>query len=538
VKQGAFFMTIKLSIPALQGVSAVAVETRPKQVKEWLDALRLANGFDAARKLADALVSSRAVRLGEEARLKFLDQYRQTIQLLLPSLQQEYAGKPLPLTEKSKQAANLARELLGELANGYKLVVTEIAQRKLGFGAQKHAPLAVQRATEALGEILDTCYETYAPTPAGLWVELHQLYWYAVRQKVHEEEFAEGEGRTSVNATYKRVLLTALADPYRLQHGQLRSLKAYLAHNAALAVLQPLGATESTHGLFLVRLDDDRPPKALAHHAGATDARTDILLNTIPFVRALHQQLQAVEGGKSPAEAGLPEAAADPLYRNLLKRLLTQWGLGPKRVFSRLRADSSAFICAGISSLHYALAGAGEQLPAAAPGDEEEMEITVQVAAPTDRTGQHVTYNCSNWHVVNESAGGVALSNDPQSAAKVRVGDLIGLRTGDGDAWGVAAVRWIQADTPGKVDLGAQFLAPRAEAIALRPTIAAEEAPFQPALLVPEVTALKQPERIVAQRGSFQPQREFELRVRGGSRTVRATKLVEQTDSFEIFLFG
>lgn len=531
-------MTIKLSIPALQSVSTVAVETRPKHVKEWLDALPLANGFEAARKLADALVSSRGTKLGEEARLKFLDQYRQTIWVLLPALQQEYAGKPLPLAEKAKQAANLARELLSELANGYKMVVVEVAQRKISFGGNRHAPAAVQRVVEALGEILDICYETYAPTPAGIWAELHQLYWFAARQKLHEEEFTDGAGRSSVNATYKRVLLTALADPYRLQHGQLQSLKAYLVRNAALAALQPMGAADTTHGLFLVRLDEDRPPKALAHHVGVTDTRTDILLNTIPFVRALHQQLQAVEGGRAPAAAGLPEAAADPAYRELLKRLLTQWGLGPKRVFNRLRADTAALICSGITSLHHALAGEEEQLPLEAVEEEETVEITVRVATPTDHSGQHTTYNCSSWRVVNESAGGVALSNDPQSVARVRVGDLIGLRANGGDAWGVAAVRWIQADLPGKVDLGAQFLAPRAEAVAIRPTIAAEAAPFQPALLLPEVTALKQPERIVAQRGSFQPQREFELRIAGRSRAVRATKLVEQTDSFEIFLFS
>jgi len=528
-------MTIKLSIPALQGASGVAVEIRPKQVKEWLDALPLANSFEAARKLADALVASRGARLGEDARLKFLEQYRHTIRVLLPSLQQEYAGKPLPLAEKAKQAANLARELLSELANGYKMVVMEIAQRKISFGTNKLAPLALQRVIESLGEILDICYETYAPTPAGIWAELHQLYWYAARQKLHEEVLADEAGG-SVNATYKRVLLMALADPYRLQQGQLQSLKAYLARTAALASLQPMAAADVPHGLFLVRLDDDRPPKALAHHSGVTDARSDILLNTIPFVRALHQQLQAVEGGTSAVAAGLPEAASDPTYQELLKRLLKQWGLGPKRVFNRVPADAAAFICAGIRSLHHALAGDAGQLLAA---DEsmEEMQITVQVATSADRTGQHTTYNCSSWQVVNESAGGVALSNDPRSVAKVRVGDLIGLRTG-GDTWGVAAVRWIQADTPGKVDLGAQFLSPRAEAIAIKPTITAADAPFQPALLLPEVPALKQPERIVAQRGSFQPMREFELRTERGSRTVRAAKLVEQTDSFEVFLIS
>jgi hypothetical protein len=207
-------------------------------------------------------------------------------------------------------------------------------------------------------------------------------------------------------------------------------------------------------------------------------------------------------------------------------------------VFSRVRADAHTSICAGIRSLHHALAGDGEHLLAGPAVDEEEVQITVRVATPSDRTGEHTTYNCSTWHVVNESAGGVALSNDPQSVARMRVGDLIGLRTGSGETWGVAAVRWIQADTPGKVDLGAQFISPRAEAIAIKPTITTADAPFQPALLLPEVAALKQPERIVAQRGTFHPLREFELRTPGGSRTVRVTKLVEQTDSFEIFLFS
>lgn len=531
-------MTIKLSVPALRGVVNAEVETRPKQVQEWLDALPMANSLDAARKLADAIVASRGAKLSEDARLKLLDQYRRTVRVLLPSLEQEYAGKPLPLAEKSKQAGMLARDLLTELAHGYKMVVLELSQRKIVFGANKLPPTAVQRAIECLGAILEVCYETYAPTPAGIWLELHQLYWYAVRQKLHEETFPDGADTSCVNTSYKRVLLTALADPYRLQQGQLAVLKIYLNSNAAQAVLQPLGEADSPHGLFVVRLDDDKPPKALAQHTGVTDGRTDILLNTIPFVRQLHAQLQAVESGQTPSQAGLPEAAGGAAYRELLKRLVKQWGLGPKRVFNRVSADTTTFICAGIRSLHHALAGDADPLLAAPEPDQEEMQITVQMTTPSDATGQHTTFNCSNWQVVNESAGGVALSKDPESMAKVRVGDLIGLGAGGGYPWGVAVVRWIQADTPGKIDLGAQFLSPRAEPVAIRPTIAAEDAPFQPALLLPEVAALKQPDRIVASRGTFEPQRELEVRCQGASRLVRGTKLLEQTDSFEVFLFS
>ena len=197
------------------------------------------------------------------------------------------------------QAANLARELLIELANGYKRALLDLSGRRISFGANKLAPLAIARAIEALGAILDVYYETYRPTPSGVWFELNQLYWYAARQNLHEQAIAE-DSKASVNHFFKQILLIALADPYRLQQGQLAEVKAYLARFGYHAMLQPLGKAVHS-GLFLARLDGDKPPKALAQHTGVTDARTDIILNTIPLARTLHQHVQELDGG-APAE--------------------------------------------------------------------------------------------------------------------------------------------------------------------------------------------------------------------------------------------
>jgi hypothetical protein len=98
-------------------------------------------------------------------------------------------------------------------------------------------------------------------------------------------------------------------------------------------------------------------------------------------------------------------------------------------------------------------------------------------------------------------------------------------------------VRWMQSTTESDVELGAQMLAPQAEAIAIKPVISAPDAMFQPALRLPEVPGLKQAARIVAPRGSFQPMREFEVRSQGMTTLVRATKLIEQTDSLDLFFF-
>lgn len=527
-------MDIKLSVPEYQPVPNLVVETRPKHVQEWLDALPLANGMDAGRKLADAIAALNSAKLADDARIKLLDLYRASAQMLTPSLQQLYVGRPLPLHEKHKQAANLQRELFTELANGYKRALLDMGSRRISFGANKLLPLAIARSIESLGAMLDVYYETYRPSPTDVWFELNQLYWYAARQNLHEQAIAE-DSKVSVNQLFKQVLLIALADPYRLHQGQLGEVKNYLAGFAKQAELQPLGKAENTHGLFLVRLDGDKPPKALAHHAGVTDARTDIILNTIPLARTAHQQLQEMDSGVPLKKIGLPEAARQPGYREMLKRLIKQWGIAPKRIFNRTPVQADLFVCGGISSLHHVLNQAGAS---SAPDVETEVMITVQVPDPAQATGAYQTYNCANWQVLNESAGGVALSKDPASAAKIKVGDIISLPSSNDEGTGVAIVRWMQSTTDNHLELGAQMLAPQAEAIVIKPVIAAADALFQPALLLPAVPALNQPECMVAARGSFQPMREFEVRFQDKTRSVRAQKLVEQTDSLDLFFFS
>lgn len=526
-------MDIKLSVPEYQPIPNAAVETRPKQVQAWLSALPLANSLEAARKLADAVAVLNSVKLAEDARLKLLDLYRGTARALLPSLQQQYVNKPLPLQDKGRQATALARDLMTELANGYKQALVEISARRISFGANKLAPLAIARAIEALSVKLDVCYETYSPTPEGVWIELHQLYWYAAQQNLHEQAIADDD-KTSVNYLFKQVLLTALADPYRLQQGQLADVKIYLAKFGHQALLQPLGKAENTHGLFLARLDEDKPPKALSHHAGVTDARTDIILNTIPLARTLHHHVQGLDAGKPLKQLGLPDAAKQPAYREMLKRLIKQWGITPKRVFNRTPAQTDLFICSGITSLHQALSQGA--LPDAA--DAAETHITLQVSDPMQTAGSFQTYNCASWQVLNESAGGVALATDAGSVSKIKVGDIIGLGSGENAGLGVAIVRWMQSTKDNNLELGAQMLAPQTEAIVIKPVIAAPDALFQPALLLAAVPSLDQPARMVAPRGSFQPMREFEVRGPNGIRSVRATCLIEQTDSMDLFFFS
>ncbi|BCB28070.1 hypothetical protein SKTS_29560 [Sulfurimicrobium lacus] len=533
-------MTIKLSVPAPE--QNLTVETHPKQVAEWLEALPLTNLNEASRAILDTLSAMNRSKVAEDTRLKLLELYRASITNLMPSLEQQYSGQPLPLPEKSRHMAAQARQLHTELAYGYKIILLEHAGKRLNFGSNKQLPLVAERAIASLGQMLVVCYQTYAPTPAGVWAEMHTLFMYAVEQGIQDEPVLNAEQQSSVNLAYKQALLLALLDPYRLMQGEVNKVLEYLASFGGHAHLQPLMQTSSPSGFFLVRLDSDKPPRALAHDSTVIDARTDILLNTIELARLLHQQIQRLEAGVNPKSLLLPVSANDFGFPNLLRRMLKHWGIAPKRLFNRMQNSARMDICAGIRAIHYFLSGESasnaDNQPDSPGIQGQNTEITLELAdSPFDKTS-HQTYVSKNWLIINESAGGLALSKDPKTDAQVRVGEIIGLRPESNEAWNIGVVRWVSSENPNHLQLGAQMLAPTATPALIRPVIASIGTLFQPALLLPEIPALKQPATLLALRGSFAPQREFMVEGMGRPQNIRATKLLEQSATFDLFEFA
>jgi len=524
-------MDLTFSLPAYSEPAKGSVETRPKHVQEWLQALPLANGPEASRQLTAALIALNGSKLSEETRCHLLEMYRETSCTLVPALQQLYVNKSLPLAEKSLEAAVTVRTLQAELANGYKLALMDLSTRRANLATHKLVPLCLLRAMQCLGCTLESYYESYTPVPTGQWSGLHRLYWYAAKLNVHQMPIA-GEVEQTINMAYAQILLVSLVDPYRLLHGQLPAIKDYLSLFVKRAQLQSLAPTENKHGLFLVRLDSDKPPRPLMHYQGVTDARTDILLNTIPLARQIHEHLQRLEAKEDPTKIGLPDSAKQAGYRALLKRLIKQWGATPRRMFHRNPTHVGIRICGGISSVHRVLSdnAHGEQAE-----DEESGEV--EVSDLLHATSTQSIFNCAPWVQENESAGGMALSLNPGSYCKIKVGDLVGLDASQAGQWGVGLVRWMQTAEEGRIQIGAQLMAPQAEAVAIKPVISAANALFQPALLLPEMPALKQPACLVAAHGSYQPMREFEVRNQGLIHIVRADKLIEQTESCDIFTF-
>jgi len=328
--------------------------------------------------------------------------------------------------------------------------------------------------------------------------------------------------------------LLAVADPYHLMQGEVIRVMDYAGRFAHLAELRGGMEGAAANGLFLLKLDGDEAPRTLPRILDGIDWETHILFQTAALATQLSQQLGGLEAGIAGADLLLPDTARDQTYRDLLKRLLKHWGVAAKRHFNRKQSSDAMELCVGIRALHYFLNG--EQVYGLVPvsSQTDSVELDFSSAASSRRA----PFSASRWNIVNESAGGMALVQVSNLRSQIRSGEIIGLRAGGGRQWNIAVVRWVKNDAGNRLEIGIQMAAPYATAVAVKSVSAGASAPFQVALLLPEIPLLKQSPRLLAVRGTLQAQRKFLLEQDGKVQSYKATELVESTVAFEQFQFA
>ena len=524
-------MLLKLSLPETGEGLQLKAETRPRRVKAWLEAMPLANIVEATSSVSDALISLNRTPLDADTRLKLLELHTTAINNLVPELQHKYTLVALPLPEKSRQAANLARRLFVELAYGYKIILLErLEKRRISLGGRAHLSMLIQRVIAALSNELCAFYKTYSPTPPGIWSEIHQLAYLALQRNLHDEPV--DRGRNSISATYKQTLLLALANPYKLMHGEVDKVIDYLVQYGNLAKLYPMQATQSSLGVFLVNLDSDAPPKSLEQ--GHVKGRNHILLGTDVLVSTLQEQIVKLESGRPPKALNLPDYAKQPTYLNLMRRLLKDWTLVPKRKFKRMANNNIMEICVGLRAACHFISFQPEVV------ERETLDFSGDVTSGSHAIGkpEQTQFATSQWAVTNESAGGLGLKCISGSTQPIRIGEIIGLRSQDSQNWNIGVVRRVFSDKPENLELGVQMLAPAATPITIKPVVAGPKDTFQAALLLPEIRPLQQPATIVAAPATYRSKLEYLLYQNNVVSHVRAMHLVEQTASFDQFQFS
>ena len=251
----------------------------------------------------------------------------------------------------------------------------------------------------------------------------------------------------------------------------------------------------------------DAPGFTLAKAGPTVSAQRDLVLDCRPLVETLLGQLDRLQAGVRTIDLGLPGEADEPLFRDLMQRLVRHWGNVATRQYSRLRTHARVELLVGLRAIWKFLTGA------------------VHGAGPRSEPNQ--------WMVTNESPGGYALMHLSGKFGPIRVGEVMAVRTGE--SCHICVVRWVLSDNPQHLELGVQELAPGATPVALGSDDGSE---VEHALLIPEMPALRKTSAILAPYGQVDDSREYLVGGEDSRLRVRATRLLEQTLAVQLFQFS
>ena len=527
----------ELSVPGCSDRSLAEVELHPGKVEQWLASLPLLNLAQGGRQLHSTLTAYNRMEIDPAVRLQLLELYRAPVRHVVSELQKQYVGMLLPLPEKNKKAAEQNREFQLELAYGYKYVVLAHARQS---GSRAEIALALQRAIRHLTEVLLTSSLSYSPHPQNLWHEIHSLYAYAEQlgavDTTVNDPLNSAHGHSTVADAYKHALLLDLSDPYHLPSRMIVKINQYLDSYASLATLHRGFDRVEPNCHFLIDLESDRAGLLYSDDMAPDRSERYCLLNTVALARYIHTQLTYFRNGTPPPCQNLPPVFYKTGGEDMLLRLISVWGLNPRRVFRRnSRQNAAVDVAIGLDATNYWINGAHRFVVSAELVGPFVQRTSIGVFAKTHEDVKHaVDFKHEAWDLQDESAGGMSLRKIGLVQRRVKVGDIIAMRFERGEDWTVAVVRWIKSPNSSNVEIGTQRLAPTAIPIVSK-FIADDntESDFLPSLLLPPVAALNEPQTLVTPSNVFRPNRVIYMDDGQKLSRLRAKQLMEVASGFE-----
>jgi hypothetical protein len=472
-------------LPARESGRNINLETKPKQVEAWLTRLPLSNPSEAAEEMADYLATLNSIELAQDNRAKIVERLAPVVEDIVAALYEQYSTVQPPLPPKQHRNASLAQRLLRGMADGYKILLVDWLKRRFhlfGGNPAPHLP-----ATHPAGLAGGPGNQLRNPRPHARrhLGGLHQTYNYALRNGLKDVIPEGGAKMLSLEQIYKSTLLMALADPYHFPQIELPWAKDIIARFSNLATIFPAEeTTKGQAGLFVVEVNTDGPPKPIARESHPMNPRWDIILNTTELAKHLALISTHLKSKQDLDKIGLPEAAQDPAYPSMLRRLKLNWGASLQRQSQRRRhQDGREYeVCFGLKALHQLIAPFRTQRHH--PLRAVQQRAGAGHHALQDRQRQH------GWPVPEQ--GGV-------HSMQIRVGDVVGVRQGAA-GWGVGIVRWFRVPGQAEISFGVQLLAPKALAIQLRRSDNGRQWPG--CLLHPNASSQQTP-MLLAQPGCF-----------------------------------
>ena len=588
---------LRLAVPERAPNPGVAAFYNPQRLKAWIESLPLGNPGKTGEELLKALQLVNRAEATVNQRYYFLGQCRPLIADLLETLSKQYAAAAVPLADKQRSAAELAHNLLTEMAYGYKIVILATANTASAEASRNTLIASVLYTMHHLARLLMDTYSLYAPEPKNLWLELHQIYRFAEKQgfltaTIQQDGKVSGVG--SIDHTYRRILMLALANPYHLMQGEALLVFRELDNWASTCRITSLAPGTSPKGQLFMDLEKDAAPRyapARMNIGLSGDGRILDISGVLPILEQRTKELLV----SSKTESGQLNLAGRKL-RNMYKRLAEAWGVRTERLSERKQRSTPIEIVVGISACHNfasngtefnpeiseielrkgAAGNKGQGLSLMAAGEtpwineDQVQRLSTGIVQP--RTSQFDADPMKDkdiWVKVystqaqfehkkggsnvppvfertvcqfrDESRGGMAISCKKAHGVRLIAGEVVGFKSEHSpntNDWSIGVVRWLRTSAKDKVEMGIRSLADDTMPVATRGIKGVgKDSEYFRSLLLPKMDPLQYPTTLITPAAVYDV--DSVIFVNTGTQIFYAhlTKLLDATNAFSLFQF-
>ncbi len=265
-----------------------------------------------------------------------------------------------------------------------------------------------------------------------------------------------------------------------------------------------------------------------------------LFLEISELITSVEQDLKALDEGYRPKSLGFGAQLSTADAQQILLQLLAGWTQQVQRKAEREDLQADAEFAVGLESCFYFL-NRGQAFNRSgfvtAPHNEKDRE------ASSWEQNERPEFPTLSGHILNRSAGGIAVHcNQPRSNAP-RVGQLLAIRSrhrshNQAGVWFIASTRWLKVENADSFEMGAQYLAREAIPVAVRAFAEhVGNSEFHAALRIDTQQGDKTWQILITPCGFFASGRELEL-VRGGCREkIRCLQLFESGTGYERFRY-
>lgn len=516
---------LRLHLPAANTGSKPALPVPGlAEIQAWLVSQQDLNAKQVAPALQGLLHGINSRQIPIRQRLQTLSLLQPKVRDIVHTLRGHYRSQPLPLNDKVRGHAELARLLLTEITLGYKLLVNEAVCHSADDDLDSNMFLIALRQTiEELGQLLLECSIQYARVPDGSWGEIHRLYQFADRNGLSTLAITppaeQDKPLTTILHTYLRVVMMALTQPHHLMNGQAEMIYLHLEQWTVGCRLERRATTEAGSGDLFVDLASDNPPVVATGYMRfrPIDGRFIDITPLQQRLAELRSQLDAATPGTLPGGTTVP--LDERLRRDMLLRLCKAWeGRGERQAPRMGDRHTPLLMSIGLDPAHYFVSAEQDftpeqdeirllQLWGTEPGGAPGLRLSqadqtlLQRLAPQEKTrvsqfdaGHDVWTQMHNrdlkardqrraalaryciepWVRINHSLGGLAARRTAPCRSHFQVGGVLAFRDDNTSAdWRLGMIRWVQDNGADGYDIGIKTLSYRSTPVAVRAFIGA-----------------------------------------------------------------